>query len=126
MNHIIITGRLGRDPELKTAQNGTEYVKFSVAVDRRKKKGEDHPRTDWFECAAFGKQAVFINTYWKKGDGIEITGRMENEPYEQDGKKRASWGVVIEAVEFAKGSSNKKTDEATDGFTPVSDEQIPF
>jgi len=125
MNVTNITGRLGRDPELKTAQNGTEYVNFSVAVDRPKKKGEAHPRTDWFRCAAFGREAVFISSYFKKGDGIEITGRSENEPFEENGKTYQNWSVIVTRSEFAKGGGNKKQ-EGADGFTPVSDEQIPF
>ena len=72
MNKIIIAGRLGRDPELKTANSGTELVNFTVAVDRRAKKGEDK-KTDWINCTAFGKTAAFINQYFKKGDGITVT-----------------------------------------------------
>ena len=48
MNRIIIKGRLTRDPELKTGDNGTEYCKFTVAVDRRvgkdKEKKADEPK----------------------------------------------------------------------------------
>lgn len=50
MNIIALTGRLGKDPELKQTLGGTGLVKFTVAVDRPGKSKE----TDWFDCAAFG------------------------------------------------------------------------
>ncbi len=133
MNKIIITGRLGADPELKTSGSGTEYTNFSVAVDRRKEKDKER-KTDWFYCAAFGKLAVFITTYFKKGDGIELSGRMENDRYkDKDGNNRDSWKLMIENAEFTKGGS-KAGNDATDqpatapveGFAPVNEDEIPF
>ena len=133
MNKIIITGRLGADPELKTSGSGNEYTNFSVAVDRRKEKDKER-KTDWFYCAAFGKLAVFITTHFKKGDGIELSGRMENDRYkDKDGNNRDRWKLMIENAEFAKGGS-KAGNDATDqpatapveGFTPVNEDEIPF
>ena len=139
MNSIIITGRLGRDPELKTAQNGTEYTNFAVAVDRRPEK-DGTKKTDWFNCTAFGKMAAFVTTYFKKGDGIEIRGRMEDDAYQDKNdpnKKVHSWNLMCEEIKFAQGS--KKDDAKT--VTPtvaaqtvpaastaaaVDDDDIPF
>ncbi len=132
MNKTIITGRLGVDPELKTSGSGTEYTNFSVAVDRRKEKDKERV-TDWFHCAAFGKQAVFITTYFKKGDGIEIIGRMENSPYKdkETDKTRDSWQLVTEVVEFPKGGGKSGTAQASapapvEGFSQIREEDIPF
>lgn len=133
MNKIIITGRLGADPELKTSGSGNEYTNFSVAVDRRREKDKDRV-TDWFYCAAFGKLAVFITTYFKKGDGIELSGRMENDRYEdKEGKTRDSWKLMIENAEFAKGSSKSGNNAAetpaaatVEGFVPLNEDAIPF
>lgn len=133
MNKIMITGRLGADPELKTGKTGNEYTIFSVAVDRRKEKDKDKV-TDWFYCSAFGKLAVFITTYFHKGDGIEICGRMENDRYkDRDGNNRDSWKLMIENAEFAKGGS-KSGNNATEtpaaapveGYTPLNEDEIPF
>lgn len=132
MNKIIITGRLGGDPELKTSGNGTEYTNFSLAVDRRKNKDEEK-KTDWFRCVAFGKMAAFITTYFKKGDGMEVSGRMENDAYKdkETDKLVDAWKCVIENVEFPKGKGAKADDkpaanQAPEGFTPVSDDEVPF
>ena len=133
MNKIIITGRLGKKPELKTGGNGNEYTTVSVAVDRRKEKDKDRV-TDWFYCTAFGKLAVFITTYFNKGDGIEISGRMENDRYkDKDGNNRDSWKVMIENAEFAKGGSKSGNNAAetpaaapVEGFTPLNEDDVPF
>lgn len=134
MNHIIITGRLGRDPELKTGGNGTEYSQFSVAVDRRKTDKDQEKKTDWFRCVAFGKTAVFIDKYFKKGDGIELDGRMENSPYKDKDtdKSRDSWQLMVERVEFPKGgkggegSGSSGNSAPVDGFQSINEDDIPF
>lgn len=133
MNHIIITGRLGRDPELKTGGNGTEYCQFSVAVDRRKTDKDQEKKTDWFRCVAFGKTAVFIDKYFKKGDGIELDGRMENSPYKDKDtdKNRDSWQLMVERVEFPKGkggegSSSSESSAPVAGFSNINEDDIPF
>ncbi len=101
MNKIIISGRLTRDPELKTANSGTELCKFTVAVERRRKDRNDQKVTDFLDCTAWGRTGVFVNTYFHKGDGITVEGRMESEKWtDRDGNKRTSWGVQVETVEF--------------------------
>lgn len=131
MNCILISGRLGQNPELKTGANGTEYTTISVAVDRRKEKDKERV-TDWFYCTAFGKMAVFVTTYFHKGDGIELRGRMENSPFEdKEGHKRDSWKIMIEHAEFPKGKNTQAEEKSPanqtiEGFTPVSEDDIPF
>lgn len=129
MNSIIISGRLGRDPELKTGQTGAEYCQFSVAVDRRKTKNNEDRQTDWFRCVAFNATAAFIEKYFKKGDGIEIKGRMENSPYKDKDtdKTRDGWQLMVEVVEFPKAKGNNAQGAApVDGFSQIDDSEIPF
>lgn len=131
MNTILITGRLGKDPDLKTAQNGTEYTNISVAVDRRKKQDEER-KTDWFRCTAFGKTAVFITTYLRKGDNIIISGSMENDPYKdkETDKLRDSWQIKIQRAESPKASKTQEDNATsaapTEGYEPLSDDDVPF
>ena len=132
MNRSVITGRLGRDPELKTGGSGTEYCQFSVAVDRRKADKDQEKKTDWFRCVAFGKTAAFIEKYFKKGDGIEIQGRMENDPYKDKdtGKNCDSWQLMVELVEFPKGGKSGdgsgSSSAPVEGFTQINEDDIPF
>lgn len=62
MNIIILTGRLTRDPELKTGQSGKAYARFTLAVERPMQKDE----TDFINCVAFGKTAELIGEYLRK------------------------------------------------------------
>jgi single-strand DNA-binding protein len=97
MNIIALTGRLGKDPELKQTPGGTGLVKFTVAVDRPGKSKE----TDWFDCTAFGKTAEFVKSWFKKGSWIEITGSMQMNSYTaKDGAKRTAWGVIVDRAGF--------------------------
>lgn len=122
MNKIFITGRITRDIELRTTGNGTEVANFTVAVDRRVKKG-DEKKADFIDCTAWGKTGVFVQTYFKKGDGIEVCGRLESDKYtDKDNNARTKWFVTVEDVEFAKGG--KKNDSAP--TATASDEQLPF
>ena len=64
MNSANITGRLGRDIELRYAESGTAIARFTVAVDRFAKGKRD---TDWINVTAFGKQAENASQYLHKG-----------------------------------------------------------
>lgn len=135
MNKIIICGRLVRQPELKTINTGTELCEFTVAVDRRVAKGAEKA-VDYFDCTAWEKSGVFVNTYFHKGDGITVDGKMESRKYEdKEGKKRTAWGVRVDNVEFAIGKSNRTdaTETATadkpsdSDFEEVgTDDDLPF
>lgn len=132
MNFVILTGRLGRDPELKTGANGVEYSKFSVAVDRPKTKDKEK-ETDWIDCAAFGKTAVFIDKYFKKGDGIEIQGELRTSTYDdkETGKKRKSSEVIINRIDFPKGKGNGSSESSgssapVSGFEQIDPDDLPF
>lgn len=106
MNNIVITGRLTKDPELKTANTGTELCNFTVAVDRRMKDKDGNKVTDFFDVTAWGKSGVFVHTYFHKGDGVNVQGRMESRKWvDTDGHTRVSWGVTADNIEFPHGKS---------------------
>lgn len=132
MNKIIVTGRLTKEPELRTTATGMEVCNFSVAVDRRAKKGAEK-ESDFFDCVAWGKSGVFVSTYFGKGDGINIEGRMESRKWQdKDGKNRISWEIQAENVEFPhskKGSGQTGYVNDPEQFTEVassSDGELPF
>lgn len=132
MNHITITGRLVRDPEMKTLSNGTEKCQFTVAVDRRRRK--DQPsKADFFTCDAWSGTAAFVNNWFKKGSPITLSGRMESSTSEKDGVKRTFWAINVEEVEFQKGRSEAALDaaeapekDAETGMEKVDTDELPF
>lgn len=129
MNKIIITGRLTRDPELKTTNSGTEVCNFTVAVDRRKRKDAEK-ETDYFDVSAWTKLGSFVNVYFHKGDGINIEGRMESRKYvDKDGNNRTAWGVTAENIEFPHGKGKGGQSDSSSAFTEevdASDGDLPF
>lgn len=96
MNKIILTGRLVADPDYTVTQTTqTELVKFCLAVNRIKEG------VDFIDCTAWRKTANFVYTYFHKGDGITVEGRLESQKWEDKaGQKRTSWFVTVERVEF--------------------------
>lgn len=131
MNKWFGMGRMTRDPKLESSGNGVEFCRFSVAIDRSyTKKGEDK-KTDFIDCTAFGKQAVFIEKYFHKGDGIAVEGRLESDKYvDKDGNNRTSWKIMVDRVEF---TPSRKSDSGSAPAAPTFaeptddvDETVPF
>ena len=126
MNKIILAGRLTRAAELKVGNSGSEYCKFTVAVDRRGKDQNDK-KTDFFDCTAFGKTGAFVDKYFAKGDGIEIIGRMESDKYtDKDNKTRTTWGVTVEEVYFPLGKGKSDRTETTPSEPSAAEAELPF
>ena len=131
MNKIMITGRLVRDPEMQTLENGIEKCRFTVAVDRRRKK--DAPlKADFFNCDAWQNTGAFVNKWFKKGSAITVSGRMESSTSEKDGVKRTFWSINVEDVEFQMGRKEDSQPaeeprvDAQSGMEQVDTEELPF
>ena len=127
MNKWIGMGRITKDIDLQTTKTGTEYAKFTVAINRKKDKNGE-TKADFIDCTAFGKTAAFVQKYFKKGDGIIVDGRLESENYEaKDGTKRTKWSVTVEQVYFPQGkgkTDNTNSDAST--FQDINPTDIPF
>ena len=125
MNKIMIHGRLARDPELKTTNNGIEVCSFTVAVDRPVKSKDGERQSDFFSCTAWRQGAAFVNKYFHKGDGIIIEGSMQSRQYEKDGQKRTAWDLMVDRIEFP--AAKKSDNGGNGGFIPVEDDgEMPF
>ena len=126
MNIIILTGRLTRDPELKTGQSGKAYARFTLAVERPMQKDE----ADFINCVAFGKTAELIGEYLRKGRKAGVTGRLQMGKYEVNGEKRTSYDVIVETLEFLESKNTAKAEEnATSEIQEVNssdDDGFPF
>ena len=117
MNKVILMGRLTRDPEVRYSQGeaATAVARFTHAVDRRFRR--DDASTDFIGCVAFGRNAEFIEKYFRQGTKALITGRIQTGSYtNRDGQKVYTTDVVVEDQEFAES----KNAQAESGFQPVS------
>ena len=122
INKVFIGGRLTAAPELKTTQNGTIVLRFSVAVNRMKKD-----ETDFIECVAFNTTAENIAKYFAKGNSIFVEGHINIDSYkDKDGNKRKSVVVIVDRFDFVE-SKNKSIDATPDEPAELEDiDDLPF
>ena len=102
LNHIVIMGRLTRDPELRRTGSGVAVTSFSVAVDRdfsNKESGERE--TDFIDCVAWRSTGEFVAKYFQKGSMAVVSGRLQMRSWtDKEGNKRRSAEVVADNVYF--------------------------
>lgn len=112
MNTVILTGRLTKEPEVKTLQTGSTVLSFTLAVDRHDKD----KNTDFIFCKAWGTKADFIAKYFSKGDPLSLEGSIRSGSYVKDGKKVSTYEVLVNSVEFVpKSRDSQKEEQESDG-----------
>ncbi len=114
MNKVILTGNLGRDPEVRYTQTGKAVAGFSIAVNRgwrSKNENQQQPTVDFFNVTAWDKLAEFCGKYLTKGTKILLEGRLQSRSYEaQDGTKRNVVEIVANDIEFAGAKQRQDND----------------
>lgn len=94
LNHIVLMGRLTRDPELRYTQSQTPVASFSLAVDRDFGRGEEK-QTDFIDCVAWRQTGEFVSKYFQKGSMAVVSGRLQIRDWtDRDGNKRRSAEVA--------------------------------
>lgn len=120
LNHTVLMGRIGQEIELKTTQNGTEVVTFSLAVQRSYNK----EITDWINVVAWKGTASLVAKYFKKGDMICVEGNIQTRNYDdKDGKKVYITEVIVEKVHFV-GGKQEATETNTSAGTTTPQNQV--
>ena len=113
MNNCNFTGRLTKDPELKTTQNGKKYLRFCLAVDGIKDK-DGNKTADFIDCIAWNKSGEIIAQYAVKGSKLGISGRLHTTTYTTDnGEKRKAVDVVVNEFELLDSKPKQQTDQAS-------------
>jgi len=102
LNHIVIMGRLTRDPELRTTQSGISVASFTVAVERDYSGRDGGERqTDFIDCVAWRQTGEFVSKYFHKGSMIVVSGRLQSRKWQdRDGNNRTSWEINADNVYF--------------------------
>lgn len=103
MNKFEFLGRLTKDPEVRyTSGNNTQVTTFTIAVNRRFVAQGGERQSDFFNLTAFGKTAEFCSKYFRKGQQVLVTGRIQNRTWEdQNGQKRYTMDFIVEDTYFA-------------------------
>ena len=102
LNHIVIMGRLTRDPELRRTGTGVAVASFSLAVDRDFSPRDGGEReTDFIDCVAWRQTGEFVSKYFTKGRMAVVSGRLQIRSWtDKDGNKRRTAEVVADNVYF--------------------------
>ena len=110
LNHIVLMGRLTRDPELRYTGSNIPVASFTVAVDRDFGRGENGERqTDFINVTAWRQTGEFVSKYFTKGSRIVVSGRLQIREYtDRDGNRRTAAEVVADNVYF--GESRRRDD----------------
>lgn len=110
LNHIVVMGRLVRDPELRRTQSGTAVTSFTIAVDRDFQTKGEEKQTDFIDCVAWRSTAEFIAKYFLKGSMAIVSGKLQiREWTDKEGNKRRNAEVVADNVYFGESKRNDTT-----------------
>ena len=119
MNITMQIGRLTKDPEIRYSQSGTATCRFTLAVDRPIKQGEEK-KTDFIPFIAWGVDAENLNKYKAKGDQLAILGRIQTGSYKnKDGQTVYTTDIAVSRIEYIGGNTEPKQRESEPIFTQV-------
>ncbi|CEM60897.1 single-stranded DNA-binding protein [Treponema phagedenis] len=101
INRVILVGRLTRDAELKYTQGGAAVCKFAVAINRRRKNGEEWvDEVSFFDIVLWGRQGEALNQYLVKGKQVGIEGELRQNRWEQDGQQRSKVEIIATNIQL--------------------------
>lgn len=140
VNKVILIGRLGRDPEIRSTPSGSTVCRFSIATDERytDRSGEKQERTEWHNIVAWDKLADICGQYLRKGKLVFIEGRMRTDSWDdkETGQKRYRTEIVAREMQMLdrRGddeSGSYATVGAAKGQTATAtqiaeDDEVPF
>jgi single-strand DNA-binding protein len=104
INHVVLIGRLTRDAELKYTSGGQAVCKFSIAVNRRKKNGDQwEDEANFFDIVLWGKQGESLQSYLVKGKMVGVDGELRQDRWQQDGQNRSKVEIIANYVQLLGG-----------------------
>ena len=107
LNHVSLIGRLTRDAELKYTATGQAVCKFSVAVNRRKKNGDQwEDEANFFDIVIWGRQGESLHPYLVKGKMVGIDGELRQDRWQQDGQNRSKVEIIANYLQLLGGGSS--------------------
>jgi single-strand DNA-binding protein len=108
LNHVVLIGRLTREAELKYTAGGQAVCKFSIAVNRRKKNGDQwEDEANFFDITVWGKQGESLHPYLTKGKMVGVDGELRQDRWQQDGQNRSKVEIIASYVQLLGGDPKK-------------------
>lgn len=148
INKVILVGRLGKDPEIRSTPGGTSVAKFTMATDERftDKSGDKQERTEWHNIVAWGKLGEICGQYLRKGKLVYIEGSIRTDSWDdkESGQKKYRTEIVARDMKMLDrrgdegggsggGGGYSQSQSRGGGSRPASggdmiddDEEVPF
>ena len=116
INCVMLVGRLTRDAELMYTSSGFALTKLALAVNRRRKSGDQWiDEGNFFDVTLWGKRGEALSPYLKKGQQVGIQGQLRQDRWEQDGQKRSRVVIDADNVQLLGGASSGRNDSGESG-----------
>jgi single-strand DNA-binding protein len=141
INKVILVGRLGKDPEIRSTPGGQTVAKFTMATDEKftDKSGEKQERTEWHNIVAWARLAEICGQYLRKGSLVYIEGSIRTDSWEdkESGQKRYRTEIIAREMKMLDrkrdseeggggGYGSRRPAAATAGGPPEDEDEVPF
>jgi len=106
-NIVILVGRLVRDANMQYTPSGKAVTKFSIAVNKKRKAGNEwKENTGFFEIVLWGQLGESLRPYLTKGKQVVVTGELNQERWDQGGENRSKVNVTASSIQLLNGTAN--------------------
>ena len=120
LNHVTLIGRLTRDAELKYTPGGLAISSFSIAVNRRRKNGDQWvDEVSYFDINLYGKPAESLKQYLTKGKQVAVDGELRQDRWEKDGQNHSRIYIAANNVQLLGGNTGSSNYSNTGGYAPA-------
>lgn len=137
INKVILVGNLGKDPEIRSMQNGSEIANFSLATSERwkSKSGEQQERTQWHNVVVFNEGLVkLVKGYVKKGMKLYVEGQLETRKWtDKSGNDKYTTEIVLRPyksqITIVSNKNSGQNSGQNSGYNQAQqqiDDDIPF
>lgn len=138
VNKVILIGRLGKDPEIRAMQNGSEIANLSIATSeswKDKQSGERREKTEWHRVVIFSQGLVNLaKNYLKKGSNVYIEGSLATRKWQnKDGQDQYTTEIILQGfgatLVMLDSGNRQEQPQQNDSYTPADsglDDEIPF
>ena len=127
INKVMLIGRLGNDPEIRTITSGAKVATLSLATNESFKKGDEwQETTEWHRLVLWRNKAELAEKYLKKGSRIYAEGRLQTRQWQDNnGNQRYTTEVVVNELQFLDAMGNKSQADSIDQAPQAANDMIP-
>jgi len=141
VNKVILIGRLGKDPEVRSTPGGQTVTKFTLATDERftDKNGEKQERTEWHNIVAWARLGEICGQYLRKGKLVYIEGSIRTDSWDdkESGQKKYRTEIIARDMKMLDRKGDEGGGSSGGGYTSSrksgsapdvveDDEEVPF